>query len=71
MLNFKLKPTALNITLIIVLAIFLIVVFPFLLIWALNTLFPVLAIQYTFDTWLAVILVQAFFKTFISNNKDE
>ena len=71
MLNFKLKPTALNITLIIVLAIFLIAVFPFLLIWALNTLFPVLAIQYTFDTWLAVILVQAFFKTFISNNKDE
>jgi hypothetical protein len=30
---------------------------PLCSIWALNTLFPVLAIPYTFDTWLAVILL--------------
>lgn len=28
---------------------------PFTTIWALNTLFPVLAIPYTFWTWLAVL----------------
>jgi hypothetical protein len=30
---------------------------PLVSIWALNTLFPVLAIPYTFETWLAVILL--------------
>jgi len=30
---------------------------PFLTIWSLNTLFPVLAIPYTFDTWCAVVLL--------------
>ena len=30
---------------------------PLCSIWALNTLFPMLAIPYTFDTWLAVILL--------------
>jgi hypothetical protein len=37
----------------------LIVVFaPLCSIWALNTLFPVLAIPYSFETWCAVILVK-------------
>jgi hypothetical protein len=40
------------------LTLLLIVIGPLLSIWALNTLFPVLAIPYTFDTWLAVILVK-------------
>ena len=31
---------------------------PFLSIWALNTLFPVLAIPYTLETWVAVILIK-------------
>ena len=35
----------------------LIVFGPLCSIWALNTLFPVLAIPYTFETWLAVILL--------------
>ena len=35
----------------------IIIVGPLLSIWALNTLFPVLAIPYAFDTWLAVMLV--------------
>jgi hypothetical protein len=30
---------------------------PMCSIWALNTLFPMLAIPYTFETWLAVILL--------------
>lgn len=32
---------------------------PFITIWALNTLFPVLAIEYSFMTWLAVIALHA------------
>lgn len=32
---------------------------PFVTIWALNTLFPVLAIEYSFMTWLAVIIIHA------------
>lgn len=41
----------------------LIIVSPLLTIWALNTLFPVLAIPYTWQTWVAVIIVAAIFKT--------
>jgi hypothetical protein len=37
----------------------LLVIFgPLLSIWALNTLFPVLAIPYTFETWCAAILLK-------------
>lgn len=32
---------------------------PLLLIWALNTLFPVLAIPYTIWTWLAALVLGA------------
>lgn len=32
---------------------------PFITIWSLNTLFPVLAIPYTFETWLATIALHA------------
>jgi hypothetical protein len=35
---------------------------PLLSIWALNTLFPVLAIPTTFDTWLAMLLVGGMFR---------
>jgi len=35
---------------------------PFLTIWAANTIFPTLAIPYTFDTWLATILLGGFFR---------
>ena len=40
-----------------VLIVAIIVFGPLCSIWALNTLFPMLAIPYTFDTWLAVILL--------------
>jgi hypothetical protein len=45
-----------------VVAILLFVV-PFLLIWSLNTLFPILAIPYTLETWLASVLISSFFGT--------
>ena len=35
---------------------------PLATIWALNTLFPVLAIEYTFSTWLATILLGMFLR---------
>ena len=38
-----------------------IVVGPLLSIWALNTLFPVLVIPYTIQTWAAVMLVGGLF----------
>ena len=38
-----------------------IVVGPLLSIWALNTLFPVLAIPYTIQTWAAMLLFGGMF----------
>ena len=35
---------------------------PLLSIWALNTLFPVLAIPYTLETWAAMALVGGMFR---------
>lgn len=32
---------------------------PLLVIWALNTLFPVLAIEYNFYTWCSVLILGA------------
>ena len=37
--------------------IFLIVIGPIATIWALNTLFPVLNIPLTFETWCAVVIL--------------
>ena len=38
---------------------------PLLGIWALNTLFPALAIPYSIETWFAVILLSGLSKTTI------
>lgn len=65
-----LKPTLTNIVLVAVLAFVVVVGAPLALIWALNTLFPVLAIPYTFETWLAAFIIPAAFKTQISTKKD-
>jgi len=40
----------------------LIVFGPFITIWSLNTLFPVLNIPYTIDTWVAIVFMGMFFK---------
>lgn len=56
-------------TLLILLVVFLIVVGPLLTIWALNTLFPVVAIGYTWQTWLAVVILGGLFKTSVTSKK--
>ena len=43
----------------VLLAILLIIVAPLATIWALNTLFPTLAIPLSFDTWMAAFLLSA------------
>jgi hypothetical protein len=39
------------------------VTFPFLFIYIINTLFPVAAIPYNFQTWCAVVLLDMILKT--------
>ena len=43
---------------------------PFILIWSLNTLFPVLAIPYDIWTWLAVVVLGTFLKTRLEHRRD-
>ena len=44
-------------TFLIILLILLIILGPIVTIWSLNTLFPVLAIPYTLETWIATVVV--------------
>jgi hypothetical protein len=46
-----------KILMIVGLVLLLIVIMPFAAIWSLNTLFPVLAIPFTFDTWCAAVVL--------------
>ena len=46
-----------------VLAVIVIIIGPLLSIWSLNTLFPVLAIPYTLETWAAMLLVGGMFRS--------
>jgi cobalamin biosynthesis protein CobD/CbiB len=48
------------------LIIILIVLGPLGIIWSLNTLFPVLAIPYTIETWAAAIILSSIVKTTIN-----
>ena len=50
---------SLTVIAIIALVVALIVAGPILIIWALNALFPVLAIPYTIWTWLAALILGA------------
>jgi len=43
--------------LLLVLIVLLIILGPIVTIWSLNTLFPVLAIPYTFETWVAAVVI--------------
>ena len=54
---------------IIALVIALLIVGPLLTIWAANTLFPVLAIPYTLETWVAVVIMGAFFRANVTVRK--
>lgn len=56
--------------LLLLLLVVLIIAGPLLVIWALNTLFPVLAIDYTTWTWLAtLILTSVLSASHIKTNK--
>jgi len=43
---------------------------PLLLIWALNTLFPVLAIPYELSTWVAALILQLTVSNIKSKKKE-
>ena len=43
--------------------VFLVVIGPIATIWSLNTLFPVLSIPYSFETWLAIVVIGGVFKS--------
>lgn len=53
----------------IAIVVFLVVVGPFITIWALNTLFPALNIPFSFETWLSVIILGGVFKSSVTVNK--
>jgi len=53
-----------------VLLVAVIAVGPLLSIWALNTLFPALAISYTLETWAAMALVGGVFQGLRIGKKD-
>jgi hypothetical protein len=52
-----------KIFLIIVLVIALVILSPLATLWALNVLFPALAIPYTFETWLAIVVLGGLFSS--------
>ena len=58
--------TMLKLVLAIVVVVALLAVGPWLVIWSLNTLFPVLAIEFTFWTWGAVVIMGTFFRANVS-----
>ena len=53
----------------VLLIVFLIAIGPILTIWSLNTLFPMLAIPFTLETWAAVVLLGAFLRAKVSVSK--
>jgi hypothetical protein len=61
--------TMIKLILLVLFIVFLIIVGPLLTIWALNVLFPVLAIGYTWQTWLAVVILGGLFKSSITTKK--
>jgi len=48
--------------LLLVLILIVVIVGPIVAIWSLNTLFPVLAIPYTIETWLATAVIAQIFR---------
>ena len=60
---------ALGVILAVALVIALIILGPLLTIWAMNTLFPALAIPYTIWTWLSVLILGGVFKSNVTVKK--
>lgn len=53
--------------LIVILVVGIIVLGPLALIWSVNTLFPVVNIPYTFETWVAAAIIPSLFRVSIAN----
>jgi hypothetical protein len=53
-------------SLVVIAIIALVIAGPILMIWSLNTLFPLLAIPYTLNTWAAAVLLGGLFNARIS-----
>jgi hypothetical protein len=47
------------------------ILFPIAVIWSLNTLFPVLNIPVTLDTWLATLLLGLFIRSTVEVTKKD
>jgi hypothetical protein len=47
----------------------LVILGPLLTIWSLNTLFPVLAIPYNIETWIAIIIIVGAIKSTVNIKK--
>ena len=47
---------------VIVIVIALVAIGPLLTIWSLNVLFPILAIKYSLESWLAIVILGGLFK---------
>jgi hypothetical protein len=58
-----------NYFLIFLLIVVLVIIGPLAILWALNTLFPSLALAYTFWNWLAVFMLGGVFKSNVNVNK--
>lgn len=57
--------------LVVLVVVALLIAGPFIVIWSANTLFPALAIPYTWQTWLATILLGAFFRANVTVNRKD
>ena len=53
----------------IILIVALVALGPILTIWAMNVLFPVLAIPYTLETWFAVVILAATLRSSVKVQK--
>ena len=53
----------------IALGIIVVLIGPFLTIWAFNTLFPAAAVPFNLATWFAVVVLGAFFRAKVSIKK--
>ena len=51
-----------KVSLVLILVIAVVLLGPLLTIWSLNTLFPVLAIPYSIETWLATVVIAGIFR---------
>lgn len=70
-LKTKIYTSIFGIILIAILIFAIIVFWPLLVIWSLNTLFPALVIPYNISTWFSIIIITALFKSkiLIDNSK--